>query len=137
LLRDGAISANGDPTSVYYYNPSAGETGYSNRLNQLVSNISQTQNFDSSAGAGSEASVTDYASASASWLGTQANQASNAASYSAAVQSTASGALSNATGVNLDTELSHMLALEQSYQASAKLMSTVSMLYSALFAAIQ
>jgi flagellar hook-associated protein 1 len=135
LLRDGGISSSG--AAPYVYNPAPGETGYSGRLNQLVSNISQTQTFDSSADAGSEASVADYASASASWLGTQANQASNAASYSAAVQSTASGALSNATGVNLDTELSHMLALEQSYQASAKLMSTVSMLYSALFAAIQ
>jgi flagellar hook-associated protein 1 FlgK len=115
----------------------SGQTGYADRLNQLVSNLSQPLTFDTSAGAGTEASVTDYASASASWLGTQANQASAAASYSAAVQSSASSALSNTTGVNLDTELSQMLALEQSYQASAKLMSTVSSLYAALFQAIQ
>ena len=134
LLRDGGISSNG--AAPYVYNPSPGQAGYSDRLNQLVSNLSQSLTFDTSAGAGTQSSVTDYASASASWLGTQASQASNAASYSAAVQSTASTALSNATGVNLDTELSHMLALEQSYQASAKLMTTVSTLYSALFAAI-
>ena len=65
------------------------------------------------------------------------SQASNAASYSTAVQSTASTALSNATGVNLDTELSNMLALEQSYQASAKLLSTVNTLYTSLFSAVQ
>ena len=65
------------------------------------------------------------------------SQASNAASYSTAVQSAASTALSNATGVNLDTELSNMLALEQSYQASAKLINTVNTLYSSLFSAIQ
>ncbi len=135
LLRDGGISSNG--ATPYVYNPVAGQTGYSDRLNQLVSNLSQPVTFDPSAGAGTQASVTDYASASASWLGTQANQASTAASYSAAVQSSASGALSNTTGVNLDTELSHMLALEQSYQASAKLMTTVSSLYAALFQAIQ
>lgn len=134
LLRDGGISSNG--AAPYVYNPSPGQTGYSDRLNQLVSNLSQSLTFDTSAGAGTQSSVTDYASASASWLGTQASQASNAASYSAAVQSTASTALSNATGVNLDTELSNMLALEQSYQASAKLLSTVNTLYSALFAAI-
>ena len=135
LLRDGGISSNG--AAPYVYNPSPGQTGYSDRLNQLVSNLSQSLTFDTSAGAGTQSSVTDYASASASWLGTQASQASNAASYSAAVQSTASTALSNATGVNLDTELSNMLALEQSYQASAKLLSTVNTLYTALFSAIQ
>ena len=134
LLRDGGISSNG--AAPYVYNPSPGQAGYSDRLNQLVSNLSQSLTFDTSAGAGTQSSVTDYASASASWLGTQASQASNAASYSAAVQSTASTALSNATGVNLDTELSNMLALEQSYQASAKLLTTVNTLYSALFAAI-
>jgi flagellar hook-associated protein 1 FlgK len=135
LLRDGGISSNG--AAPYVYNPVSGQTGYADRLNQLVLNLSQPLTFDTSAGAGTEASVTDYASASASWLGTQANQASAAASYSAAVQSSASSALSNTTGVNLDTELSQMLALEQSYQASAKLMSTVSSLYAALFQAIQ
>ena len=133
LLRDGGISGGGP---AYVYNPSPGQTGYSDRLNQLVSNLSQSLTFDSSAGAGTQSSVTGYASASASWLGTQASQASNAASYSAAVQSTASGALSNETGINLDTELSKMLALEQSYQASAKLLTTVNTLYSALFAAV-
>jgi flagellar hook-associated protein 1 len=134
LLRDGNISNGG---SAYVYNPSPGQTGYTARLNQLITNLSQPLTFDPSAGAGSQLSVTDYAAASASWLGVQASQASNAASYSKAVQSTASAALSNATGVNLDTELSNMLALEQSYQASAKLLNTVGSLYSALFAAIQ
>ncbi|MFY9643291.1 MAG: flagellar basal body rod C-terminal domain-containing protein, partial [Rhodomicrobium sp.] len=135
LLRDGGISSNG--AAPYVYNPVPGQTGYSDRLNQLISNLSQPLTFDANAGAGTQASVTDYASSSASWLGTQVNQASTAASYSAAVQSTASTALSNATGVNLDTELSNMLALEQSYQASAKLLNTVNTLYTALFAAIQ
>jgi flagellar hook-associated protein 1 len=134
LLRDGNISDGG---AAYVYNPSPGQAGYTGRLNQLISSLSQTLTFDPSAGAGSQLNVVDYAAASASWLGVQASQASNAASYSKAVQSTASTALSNVTGVNLDTELSNMLALEQSYQASAKLMNTVGSLYSALFAAIQ
>ncbi len=135
LLRDGGISSNG--AAPYVYNPSPGQTGYSDRLNQLIANLSQPIAFDPSAGAGSEASVTGYASASASWLGAQVSQASTAASYSAALQSTAATALSNATGVNLDSELSNMLALEQSYQASAKLLNTVNSLYTSLFAAIQ
>jgi flagellar hook-associated protein 1 FlgK len=135
LLRDGGISSNG--AAPYVYNPSPGATGYSARLTQLISNLSQPMAFDASANAGTQINVTDFAAASASWLGTQVNQASTAATYSAAVQSNASTALSNATGVNLDNELSNMLALEQSYQASAKLLTTVNSLYSSLFAAIR
>ncbi len=133
-LRDGGISTSGQ--GLYVYNTS-GDTGYSTRLTQLISNLSQPMPFYTNADAGTNMSVTNFTAASASWLGTQVNQASTAASYSAAVQSSASTALSNATGVNLDTELSNMLSLEQSYQASAKLLTTVDALYTSLFAAIQ
>ncbi|MGO9808596.1 MAG: flagellar hook-associated protein FlgK, partial [Rhodomicrobium sp.] len=71
LLRDGGISSNG--AAPYVYNPVPGQTGYSDRLNQLISNLSQPLTFDANAGAGTQASVTDYASSSASWLGTQVN----------------------------------------------------------------
>ncbi|MFZ1110678.1 MAG: flagellar hook-associated protein FlgK [Rhodomicrobium sp.] len=135
LLRDGGISTNG-AGSVYVYNPTPGQTGYSARLNQLISNLSQSIAFDPTAGAGTNESVSDFASASASWLGTQVSQATAAASYSAALQSSATNALSNTTGVNLDTEMSNMLALEQSYQASAKLLDSINSMYTALFAAI-
>ena len=134
LLRDGGISSNG--AAPYVYNTGGG-TGYSTRLTQLITNLSNPMAFDASADAGTGISETDFAAASASWLGMQVNQASSAASYSAAVQSSASTALSNATGVNLDNEMSKMLELEQSYQASAKLLNTVNTLYASLFAAIQ
>ena len=135
LLRDGGISSNG--AAPYVYNTSSDGTGYSTRLTQLISNLSQPMAFDASANAGTQIGVADFAAASASWLGTQVNQASTAASYSKAVQSSATTALSNTTGINLDSELSNMLALEQSYQASAKLLTTVNTLYTSLFAAIQ
>ncbi len=135
LLRDGGISTNGGG-SVYVYNTDTSQTGYSTRLNQLISNLSQSLAFDPSAGASTNANVTDFASSSASWLGAQVNQATAAASSSAALQSNATTALSNATGVNLDTEMSNMLALEQSYQASAKLLNSINTLYTALFQAV-
>lgn len=131
-LRDGGIAG-----SSYLYN-TTGDTGYSTRLQQLITNISQTElTFDASAGAGTQATLPNYASASVSWLGDQVNQASAAASYSTAVQASATTALSNTSGVNLDTEMSNMLALEQSYQASAKLLTSINGMYTALFAAIQ
>ncbi len=134
LLRDGGISSNG--AAPYVYNPVPGQTGYTARLTQLITSLSQPIAFDPSANAGTQTSVTNFASSSASWLGTQASQASTAASYSATVQSTATTALSNATGVNLDDELSKMLEVEQSYQASAKLLNSINTLYSSLFAAV-
>jgi flagellar hook-associated protein 1 len=139
LLRDGGISTNGGPApngGNYIYNPNPGQTGYSARLTELIGNMSNPIAFDPAAGAVSQASVTDFAAASASWLGAKVNQAASAASYSAALQSSASTALSNATGVNLDVELTNMLGLEQSYQASAKLLNSINTLYEALFAAI-
>ena len=135
LLRDGGISSNGG--APYVYNPTPGQAGYTDRLTQLITNMQQSLAFDASAGAGTQTSVTNYAASSASWLGTQVSQASTAASYSTAVQNTSSAALSNATGVNLDSELSKMLELEQSYQASAKLLTSINTLYASLFAAIQ
>jgi flagellar hook-associated protein 1 FlgK len=40
--------------------------------------------------------------------------------------------LSNATGVNLDAEMTNMLNLENSYASSAKLLTTVNSMFSAL-----
>jgi flagellar hook-associated protein 1 FlgK len=45
-------------------------------------------------------------------------------------------ALSNAVGVNLDNEYAQQLQLEQSYQASSKLLNVVNTLYKTLFDAI-
>jgi flagellar hook-associated protein 1 len=135
LLRDGGISPN-KGTAVFKYNPDPTQTGYSARLNELISNLSQPLSFDPAAGATAKGSVMDFAAASASWLGAKVNQASAAASYSAALQSNATNALSNVRGINLDTEMSNMLKLEQSYQASAKLLNSIQTMYAALFQAI-
>jgi flagellar hook-associated protein 1 FlgK len=134
LLRDGGISSDG--AAPYVYNPSPGESGYTDRLDGLVDSLSSQMTFDTSAGAGTSISLSDYAAASASWLGVKSQSASSTAAYSATAKSTAATALSNATGVNLDSELSKMLALEQSYAASAKLVSAVDQMFSDLLNAI-
>ena len=48
----------------------------------------------------------------------------------------ASAALSNATGVNLDTELTNMLTIESSYTASAKLVTAVTAMFNTLVNAV-
>ena len=129
LLRDGGISDPGNP--VYTYN-TTGSASYSGRIQQMVSAITSTQTFNPSAGLGSSDSLSDYASNSVSWLQGQNQTASDNASYQSSLVSQASGALSNATGVNLDNEMTNMLNIENSYTTSAKLLSTVTSMFSAL-----
>jgi flagellar hook-associated protein 1 FlgK len=131
-LRDGGISDPGNP--AYTYNTS-GAASYTGRIQQLIGQISATQSFDPSAGLGSSSNLTDYANASVSWLQSKNQQASDASSYQNAVATQATSALSNATGVNLDAEMTNMLNLENSYASTAKLLTTVTSMFSALLQA--
>lgn len=133
LLRDGGISNPSDP--AYRYN-STGAAGYSARIQQLVAALAEPQAFDADAGLGAQASLTNYATSSVGWFAAQRQQATNDASYQTTLLSETTQALSNAIGVNLDQQMSKMLDLENSYQASAKLLSAVDAMYSALFQAL-
>ncbi|MGI9463643.1 MAG: flagellar basal body rod C-terminal domain-containing protein, partial [Aestuariivirgaceae bacterium] len=57
------------------------------------------------------------------------------ASYQSAIRERATQALSNATGVNVDEEMTILLELERSYEASARLMSAIDTMYAALLQA--
>ncbi|OBS54496.1 flagellar hook-associated protein FlgK, partial [Methylosinus sp. 3S-1] len=132
-LRDGGISDPGN--SAFDYN-ATGDAGYTDRINQLITALSTPQDFDTTAGVGTNQSVADYASSSIGWLEAQRQQASSSASYQETLVSQTSQALSNATGVNLDDQMSQMLDLENAYSASAKLLAAVDAMYKALFQAL-
>jgi flagellar hook-associated protein 1 len=132
LLRDGGISNPGNP--AYTYNAS-GASGFSDRLNQLIDALDAQQTFDPAAGAGAKASVSDYASSSVAWLQAERKSASDASDYKSTLLSRSTDALSSATGVNLDEEMTTLLDLERSYQASSKLITTIDNMYGALLAA--
>jgi flagellar hook-associated protein 1 len=132
LLRDGGISNPANP--AYTYNTS-GSASYTGRIQELVGEITATQSFDPSAGLGSSSSLADYANASVSWLQGENQQASDTSSYQNALATQATSALSNATGVNLDAEMTNMLNLENSYASSAKLLTTFTSMFSALMQA--
>jgi flagellar hook-associated protein 1 FlgK len=129
LLRDGGISNPGSPT--YTYN-TTGSAGYTGRIQQLIDGISTTLSFDPTAGLAASQSLSSYAGASVSWVQGQNQQASTQADYQKALASQASSALSNATGVNLDAELTNMLNIENSYTSTAKLLNTANTMFSAL-----
>ena len=129
LIRDGGVSDPGNP--AYTYNTS-GSASYTGRIEELIGEINATQSFDPSAGLVSSSSLADYASASVSWLQGENQQASDSSSYQNALATQATSALSNATGVNLDAEMTNMLNLENSYASTAKLLTTVNSMFSAV-----
>ena len=133
LMRDGGVSdtANAD----YTYN-ATGAAGYTGRLQQLTSALQSQMNFAPIAGLGASDSIMDYANASVSWLQAANQSASGNAAYQQSLLTQASSALSNATGVNLDSELTNMLTIESSYTASAKLVTAVTAMFHTLVNAV-
>ena len=135
LLREGGISSPGN--SAYTYN-TTGAASYTGRLQQMSAALTATDSFAAKSSQGvatgleTSNSLTGYATDSVSWLQGQNQTASNAANYQSSVVSQASAALSNATGVNLDTEMTNMLNIENSYSSAAKLLTTVNTMFSAL-----
>lgn len=129
LLRDGGVSAPGN--AAYTYN-TTGSASYTGRIQQLSAALTANQSFAANAGLGASASLVGYASDSVSWLQSQNQTATDASNYQSSLVSQASAALSNATGVNLDTEMTNMLNIENSYSSTAKLLTTVNTMFSAL-----
>ena len=96
-----------------------------------------TQSFDPAAAAGA---ICDRLRASPPPRSPGCRQARKSASDDADYKSTlaaarSSEALSSATGVNLDEEMTLLLELERSYQASSKLITTIDNMYGALLSA--
>jgi flagellar hook-associated protein 1 FlgK len=131
-LRDGGAADPGNP--AYLYNTS-GAAGYSARLSQLLDGLDQQRSFDPSAQAGSSATLSSFAASSVAWLQAARKSATDDADYKSALLERSSQALSSATGVNLDEEMTLLLELERSYQASSKLISTIDNMFGALLSA--
>ena len=121
-LRDGGISSPANP--AYNYNPAAAASS-SDRIQQLISQIEVRRPFDPSAGLGNSQSVAGFASAAVSALEAERSSVSRDASYRQVVGERAASALSKVTGVNLDEEMTRMLELERTYQASARLLTAI------------
>ena len=134
LLRDGGIGGGGNPA---YTSNVTGATGYTGYITGLLSDLDATTTFDGASGGASQGTLAAYAQSSVSWLETSRQNATTAASDRQAVVSQTTTSLSNSTGVNLDDQLSTMLDLEHSYQASAQLITTVKSMYDALLSAVQ
>jgi flagellar hook-associated protein 1 FlgK len=132
LLRDGGISNPSDPT--YKLNATSAAS-FSDRLLALSTAAGTTQSFDPSVGGPAQGSLTLYASSSVGWIEGQRQTASTDSDQKSAFLDRAQQALSSATGVSIDDEMSKMLDLERAYQGSAKLISAVDNMMQALLQA--
>ena len=130
LLRDGG--ANG----AAYVQNSGGGSSYADLLIAYGDRLDQPMAFDTAAGITATSSVSDYAANAIGWFEGVRQQASTTADAKEALSTRTAEALSNDTGVNVDQEMSLLLDLEHTYQASARMMKTVDDMLAALFNAV-
>ncbi|MGH6860364.1 MAG: flagellar hook-associated protein FlgK [Phyllobacterium sp.] len=131
LLRDGGTNpANPD----YVHNPD-GSAGYSDRLQDLIEAISAPRSYDPDAGAGDNKSLLDFSAAAISSVEAKRQSATQTNDYNRILATRASDAISNQSGVNIDSEMQSLLDLEHSYQASARILSTIDSMFQELFQA--
>lgn len=128
-LRDGGING-----AAYAYNSSAA-AGFSARITQLVNGINQAQAFDSSTELEASASLSSFSAQSAGWIEAYRQRASTSVDVQSAIKARADDAMQRVTGVSIDEEMSDMLELERSYQASSKIISTVDSMFQSLLQA--
>jgi len=130
LIRDGGING-----ANYVYN-AGGDESYSAHLLSQSTALNGTQTFDGATGLSTSLSLMGLATASVGWIEGARASVSTEVDYQTTLLTTASTALSNATGVNIDDEYALQLQYEQAYQASAKLITLIQELYDTLFAAV-
>jgi len=131
LVRDGGIGG-----AAYVYN-GTGVAGFTDRIDQLIDKMSAPQAFDPAARLSSSATLGNYASTSAAWLEEARRSAGAEADYRETLLIRSTESLNKITGVNLDEEMTLMLELERTFQASSKLISTIDAMLESLLAAVR
>ena len=135
-----AIVANPTSLSIFSTSPPtpAGDTTRSDFINSQLTSASFT--FSPQTGLGSAAApltgtLTDYLQ---QFLGQQANAATNATQLQQGqdvVVNTLQQTYNSATGVNMDTQMANLIALQNSYSANAHVMAVVQSMFTTLMQA--
>lgn len=131
LLRDGG--ANG---AAYVANTTGGAS-YAELLIAYGDRLEQPMAFDLAAGNGASSSLVNYSTSAIGWFEGLRQEAFRAAESKEALAVRTAEALSNETGVNVDMEMSLLLDLEHSYEASARLIKAVDDMLASLLAAVR
>lgn len=130
LLRDGG--ANG----ASYVSNSTGEAGFADQLIAFLDRMNAPVATDPSAGITGSYSVSEYSESSIGWLESLRSRASAAADGKGALFERLQSSLSSKTGVNMDEEMAILVELEQSYQASARIVQALDEMMQTLLNAV-
>ena len=131
LLRDGGANGAG------YITNTTGSASYSELLIAYGDRLDQPMTFDGAAGLGAQSSLSGYSVEAIGWFEGLRQNAARAAEAKEALSLRSAEALSNDVGVNVDTEMSLLLDLEHSYEASARLLKAVDDMLATLFDAVR
>jgi flagellar hook-associated protein 1 FlgK len=135
-----AISANGWTTSIsgapaagdsFTVSSNAGNTGDNANLFAMVDALNGTSLN------GGSTSLTGATSSLLSQVGAQTQQAQSNASAQQAVNTSATDAVNNLSGVNLDEEAANMVKYQQAYQACAQMIQASTTMFNTLITALQ
>jgi flagellar hook-associated protein 1 FlgK len=130
LIRDGGIHG-----AAYDYNP-GNAAGFSGRIFELSAGLSAERSFDTTAEAGTTDSVLDYAATSVGWLQERRRTAEADLEFSTTLQERSIEAFTQVTGANLDFEMTLLLEIERTYQASSRLVTTIDRMFQSLLEAV-
>jgi flagellar hook-associated protein 1 len=131
LLRDGGANGAG------YVHNTGNDAAFADLLLAYSEELDEPRAFDVAADIGTSHSVSAFSTSAISWFEGARKNASTAAQAKEALANRTAEALSNATGVNVDTEMSLLLDLEHTYQASARLIKAVDEMLGALLDAVR
>jgi flagellar hook-associated protein 1 FlgK len=155
LVRDGTHAVAGSPTGASAFAPNPqGLAGFTDTITRVLDyalgtdvqqGIPQTPGATTglgpsgtlSAGFGAQASLGDFASALTASQAQDSASATAQSSDSAALQTTLQGKLTGETGVDLDTELTHMVQLQNAYGANAKIITAAQAMLTQMLDAVQ
>jgi flagellar hook-associated protein 1 FlgK len=127
-IRDGV-----DPTADAM--AGSGAAGFSGRILKLQTALNAERTF-TAAGADPKGSIAVFAASSMGWLQAQRAEKTADTDYQQTLLEKTQTTLSNETGIDLNTELTHLLDLQRSFQASSKIISTVDQMMAALLQSI-
>ena len=119
LVRDGGING-----ATYDWN-TGDNSGFTTLLMKYSDALDADRTFDASAELKTTMSIMTFASGSIGWLEELRSNATTASDNKVALYERSFQSYSSETGVNLDEELSLLLVVEQSYKATAKIVSTI------------
>ncbi len=131
-IRDGGI---GDPSEPDYVYNALGSAGFSQRLRDLAASLSETQTFDPATGLSSSKSLLAFATESAGWIEARRSLTSDRLADREVLGERALNAWQGQVGISLDEEMTSLMAIERSYQATARLISTVDQMFQSILRA--